>query len=66
MNDPKPEPRIKDQYAMHLFRLEHLGEPCQFCEMRPGVDAHHRTFRSQGGDDTPDNLVWLRPLPSLP
>jgi 5-methylcytosine-specific restriction endonuclease McrA len=59
MNDPKPQPRIKDQYAMHLFRLEHLGEPCDICELRPGSQVHHKVFRSQGGNDEAANLLWV-------
>ncbi len=59
MNDPKPEARIRDAYVMHLFRLEHLGEPCDVCEMRPGTQIHHKVFRSQGGHDQIQNLLWI-------
>jgi len=52
-------PRVKDPDALFLFRLEHLGEPGDLCEQRPGMDAHHRVYRSQGGSDAPDNLMWL-------
>ena len=44
---------------LRRFRLENIGEPCEECELRPGVDAHHITLRSQGGDDVPSNLRWL-------
>lgn len=57
--DPKPWARLRDKYVLELFRLAHLGEPCEQCERRPGTDAHHRVYRSQGGDDHPDNLAWL-------
>lgn len=57
--DPKPEPRVKDKAALARFRLEHLGEPCEICELRPGTDPHHKVFRSQGGDDHATNLLWL-------
>lgn len=57
--DPRPEARIRDQYALHLFKLQNLGEPCWICELRPGTDVHHRVFRSQGGGDVPDNFVLL-------
>lgn len=63
--DPRPPRRIKDPDALRTFRLTMMNEPCEVCELRPGTDAHHVTFRSQGGDDTPDNLVWLRPPLSL-
>jgi hypothetical protein len=57
--DPKQGKRIKDLDAILRFRLEHLHEPCEICELRPGVDPHHLTYRSQGGHDTADNLVWV-------
>ena len=61
MTDPifKPSRRIRDPLALRRFRLQHIGEPCDECEARTGVHAHHRTFRSQGGDDVPENLQWL-------
>jgi HNH endonuclease len=57
--DPKPRKRLRDPDALRRYRLEMLGQPCEVCEERAGTDAHHVTFRSRGGDDTPDNLVWL-------
>lgn len=62
MEDPKPPKRIRDPEALRRFRLEHLGEPCSVCERRPGIDPHHVQYRSQGGDDVPENLLWLRPM----
>ena len=50
---------MKDPEALRRFRLEHLGEPCELCERRAGEHAHHRVFRSQGGNDEPGNLLWL-------
>lgn len=57
--DPRPPARVKDPDALARFRLEHLGEPCEHCERRNGAYIHHKTFRSQGGDDVPENLAWL-------
>ena len=57
--DWKPEARIKDPDALKRFRLAHVGEPCENCELRPGIHPHHVTFRSQGGDDIEENLRWL-------
>jgi len=57
--DPKPSPRIKDPDALRRFRLEHAGEPCQMCELRPGSAVHHEKFRSQSGDDIESNFRWL-------
>lgn len=53
------QPRIVDPEALRRFRLTMLGEPCEVCERRLGVDPHHRIYRSQGGHDVPENLVWL-------
>ena len=57
--DPRPPARLRDTYALHLFRLHHLGEPCEICELRAGVDPHHVQYRSHGGDDVASNLLWL-------
>ena len=58
-SDPRPEGRVRDPDALKQFRLENLGEPCDFDCGRLGTDAHHKTFRSQGGDDAAGNLLWL-------
>lgn len=57
--DPKPAARIRDPDLLRQFRLEHAGEPCDRCWQRPGVHAHHVVFRSRGGDDVAENLLWL-------
>ena len=59
MSDPKPQARIRDPELLRHFRLEMAGEPCERCELRPGIHVHHRKFRSQGGDDLESNLLWL-------
>ena len=64
--DFKAPKRIRDKEALRRFRLERLGEPCSVCELRTGVDPHHIQYRSQGGDDTPENLLWLIPMPTMP
>ena len=56
---PKSPRRVRDPDALRRFRLEHLGEPCERCELRPGNQAHHKIFRSQSGDDHESNLIWL-------
>ena len=58
-SDFKRPKRIKDPDALRRFHLTHIGEPCDACELRPGIHAHHRIFRSQGGDDSDSNLSWL-------
>lgn len=46
---------------MRQLHLELVNEPCERCGLRAGVMLHHRTLRSQGGDDTRENLEWLCP-----
>ena len=57
--DPKPAARIKDPEALRRFRLAHLNEPCEACELRPGIHVHHKIFRSQLGSDVESNLIWI-------
>ena len=58
-SDFKHGPRLRDRDALARFRLEHLNEPCSICELRSGVEVHHRRYRSRGGDDVAENLLWL-------
>lgn len=44
---------------MARFALEHLGEPCEVCELRPGRHVHHVKFRSRCGDDVASNFMWV-------
>ena len=53
------EPRTRDPDLLREFRMQHIWEPCEECEMRPGIHVHHRVFRSQGGGDEWENLQWL-------
>jgi hypothetical protein len=57
--DPKPPKRIRDPDVLRRFRLENLNMPCELCEERAGVDAHHVTYRSRGGHDSPENLLFV-------
>lgn len=56
---PKPKSRIIDRALLVRLHLELAGEPCERCEERVGVELHHKTFKSHGGDDTRENLEWL-------
>lgn len=58
-SDPRPAKRVRDPEALRRFRVERIGEPCELCELRPGIDPHHKKFRSGGGDDVESNLLWL-------
>lgn len=49
----------RDADLLARFRLEHIGEPCEDCELRPGIHVHHRKFRSKLGSDEDSNLAWL-------
>ncbi len=59
MSDWKPPGRVKDPDLLARFRLENIGNPCEICEREPGTEIHHRTFRSQGGGDVEENLMWI-------
>lgn len=39
--------------------LNRDGWTCQLCGSRRDLQVHHLRFRSQGGDDTPTNLLTL-------
>jgi hypothetical protein len=58
-HDPKPAARIRDPETLRRFRMEHLFEPCDLCGIRQGTEIHHKTFRSQGGDDVEKNCLWI-------
>jgi 5-methylcytosine-specific restriction endonuclease McrA len=59
LSDPRPPKRIKDPALLARLHLEYAGEPCMFCERRPGTQLHHIISRAQGGDDVRENLAWL-------
>jgi 5-methylcytosine-specific restriction endonuclease McrA len=39
--------------------LRRDGWKCQSCGARPNLEVHHKEFRSQGGDDSEENLITL-------
>ena len=52
------KPHVKN--IMNHFGLGEQDVPvCEGCGQAAAVDAHHCTFRSQGGSDEPDNIVLL-------
>ena len=57
--DWRPEKRVRDPEALRNFRLEHVGETCAICELRLGIELHHKIFRSGGGGDVESNLIWV-------
>ncbi len=52
---PKPKKRIKDPKA--LKRYSH--SKCELCKKWGTDPPHHIIFKSQGGDDVPENLINL-------
>lgn len=44
---------------MRRLHLELAGEPCEVCELREGTILHHVQYRSRGGDDARENLLWV-------
>jgi len=57
--DPKPEKRMVDKAAMRAFHMKMAGEPCEVCEKHVGTILHHVKYRSRGGDDIPENFLWV-------
>ncbi len=56
------EGRQKDYYNVKQFVLSRDSHTCQKClgkKKDPKLHVHHILFRSQGGSDSPDNLITL-------
>lgn len=60
--------KAKKRPGLILARLECRERAGGLCEiatplcpagLHQGAQAHHRLRRSQGGQDTPENLMWL-------
>ena len=51
--DPKPPARVKDK------KVRPTGDRCVATGITDSLHAHHLISRGQGGDDLPDNLVWV-------
>ncbi|PYX74320.1 MAG: hypothetical protein DMG72_10425 [Acidobacteria bacterium] len=51
--DPKLYERLREQV------LQRDGWKCQCCGTRSNLEVHHKEFRSQGGDDSEENLITL-------
>ena len=64
MNSVLPkQPRLRlDLEFYKLLQQQVLrrdGWKCQFCGSRSNLEVHHKEFRSQGGDDSEENLISL-------
>ncbi len=51
--DPELYERLREQV------LRRDGWMCQCCGKRFNLEVHHREFRSQGGNDSEENLITL-------
>lgn len=51
--DPELYERLREQV------LQRDGWRCQSCGGKSNLEVHHKDFRSQGGDDSEENLISL-------
>jgi 5-methylcytosine-specific restriction endonuclease McrA len=57
------QPRLRldlelyDRLREQVLRRD--GRMCQCCGTRSNLEVHHKEFRSQGGDDSEENLITL-------
>ena len=52
--------RQKDFYNVKAYILHRDSYACQYCKAnKVALHVHHIKFRSEGGSDTPDNLITL-------
>ncbi len=51
------DPESYEQLRKQVLRRD--GWRCQSCGARSNLEVHHKEFRSQGGDDSEENLITL-------
>jgi 5-methylcytosine-specific restriction endonuclease McrA len=51
------DPELYEQLREHVLRRD--GWRCQGCGTRSNLEVHHQEFRSQGGEDSEQNLITL-------
>ena len=51
------DPELYEQLRKQVLRRD--GWRCQGCGTRSNLEVHHKEFRSQGGDDSEQNLITL-------
>lgn len=60
---PKKRSRVKlsikeyKDLIVSIFKRD--SWKCRFCKVKTNLHAHHIKYRSQGGDDSIDNLITL-------
>lgn len=54
------ESETRDGWARVVAAVrERARDRCEVHGYHPGVDPHHVKYRSAGGRDHPDNVIWL-------
>jgi 5-methylcytosine-specific restriction endonuclease McrA len=51
------DPELYERLHEQVLRRD--GWICQNCGSRSNLEVHHKEFRSQGGDDTEQNLITV-------
>ena len=51
------DPELYEQLRRQVLRRD--GWRCQCCGGRLNLEVHHKELRSQGGDDSEQNLITL-------
>jgi 5-methylcytosine-specific restriction endonuclease McrA len=51
------DPELYERLRGQVLRRD--GWTCQCCGARSNLEVHHKEFRSQGGDDSQQNLITL-------
>jgi 5-methylcytosine-specific restriction endonuclease McrA len=51
------DPELYEQLREQVLRRD--GWRCQYCGAGSNLEVHHKEFRSQGGDDSEQNLITL-------
>jgi 5-methylcytosine-specific restriction endonuclease McrA len=49
------DPELYERLRHEVLRRD--GWRCQNCGSRSNLEVHHKEFRSQGGDDSEENLI---------
>ena len=50
-------PELYERLREQVLRRD--GWRCQYCGARSNLEVHHQEFRSQGSDDSEQNLITL-------
>ncbi len=51
------DPELYERLRAQVLRRD--GWRCQICGSKLNLEVHHQEFRSQGGDDSEENLITL-------